>query len=66
MKIENTFIIWDEKNLTYVKLHYCRYWDEEKFFIERHDGKLQFISSKDAKVLIKNKQSGGGIGETQP
>jgi hypothetical protein len=51
MKIIETFIVWNEKSLNHVKLHYCKYWDEEKFFIEKHDGKLKLISPDEARAL---------------
>jgi hypothetical protein len=52
MKIISTFIVWDKKNLVYVKLHQCMHLGEEKFFIERRDGKLQLIGIEEAKELV--------------
>ena len=53
MRIINTYIVWDKKNLKHVKLHQCLRFNEEKFFIEEHGGKLELISLDEARELKK-------------
>jgi hypothetical protein len=53
MKVVSTFIVWDEDTIQHVKIHYCLGGNgTERYFMERHTGRLELLNDDEAIGLI--------------